>query len=139
VTAERGAAERATAERGASSVLALLLASGMVIVCAALAVGITVVDVRHRARAAADLAAVGAAQTWVRGGAPCSAAATLAEANGGWLRRCVVQADAVGVTVEVRREVAAGAWWASARQEAWAGPTAGPPPPFATGELRPDR
>lgn len=128
-----------SAERGASSVLALLLASGLVVLSAVLAVAVTVVDVRHRARAAADLAAVAAAQAWVRGGAPCSVAATLAEANGGWLRRCVVDSGAVGVAVEVRRDVAAGAWSARASGQAWAGPESGVSAPPPAGTLTPDR
>jgi secretion/DNA translocation related TadE-like protein len=128
------------AERGASSVLALLLASVLVVLSALLAVGVTIVDVRHQARAAADLAAVAAAQAWVRGGAACSVAATLAEANGGWLRRCVVDADAVGVAVEVRRDVAAGAWSTGASAQAWAGPAAGAPSaPPSGGALTPER
>jgi secretion/DNA translocation related TadE-like protein len=129
-----------TAERGTSTVLALLLASGLVLLSAVLAVAVTVVDVRHRAQAAADLAAVAAAQAWVRGGAPCSVAAALAEANGGRLRRCVVDSDAVGVAVEVRRDVAAGPWSARASGQSWAGPEAGVPfaPPPA-GTLTPDR
>ena len=114
-----------TAERGASSVLALMLASGLVVLSMVLAVAVTLVDVRHRAQAAADLAAVAAAQTWVRGGAPCSVAATMAQTNGAWLRRCVVDADVVGVAVEVQRDLAAGAWSASALKESWAGPVAG--------------
>jgi secretion/DNA translocation related TadE-like protein len=129
-----------TAERGASSLLALLLASGLVVLSAVLAVGVAVVDVRHRARAAADLAAVAAAQSWVRGGSPCGVAADLAAANGGRLRRCVVDSDAVGVAVEVRRDVAAGAWSTRAWEEAWAGPEAGVlPAPPAAGALTPDR
>ena len=129
-----------SAERGASSVLSLSLASGLVAFSVLLAGLVTVVDVRHRARAAADLAAVAAAQAWVRGGEPCSAAAALADANGGWLRRCVVDADAVGVAVEVRRDVAAGAWSASAWEESWAGPVTGvSPAPFERGVLTTDR
>jgi secretion/DNA translocation related TadE-like protein len=128
------------AERGSSSLLALLLAAGLVVLSGVLAVGVTVVDVRHRARAAADLAAVAAAQAWVRGGAPCGVAADLAAANGGRLRRCVVDSDAVGVAVEVRRDVAAGAWSASAWEEAWAGPEAGVlSAPPAAWELTPAR
>ncbi len=119
-----------TGERGAASVLALVLASGLVVLCAVLAVVVAAVDVRHRARAAADLAAVAAAQTWVRGGEPCSAAATMAEANGGWLRRCVVVSDAVGVAVEVRRDLLGGAWSPSAQQESWAGPVHGSSAPW---------
>jgi secretion/DNA translocation related TadE-like protein len=110
-------------------VLALVLASGLVVLSVVLAGLVVVVDVRHRAQAAADLAAVAAAATWVRGGAPCSVAATLAEANGGWLRRCVVDADAVGVAVEVRRGVATGVWSASALEESWAGPVSQLSPP----------
>ena len=102
--------------------LALMLTSALVVLSVVLAGLVVVVDVRHQARTAADLAAVAAAQTWVGGGAPCSVAAMLAEANGGWLRRCVVDADAVGVAIEVRRDVAAGAWSASALEESWAGP-----------------
>lgn len=114
-----------TSESGAASVPALVLASALVVLSAVLAVVVVAVDVRHRARAAADLAAVAAAQTWVRGGEPCSAAATVAEENGAWLRRCVVDSDAVGIAVEVRHNLAGGAWSASAQEESWAGPVAG--------------
>jgi len=98
------AADRTTvtaADRGSGSilvvaaVLAILLFTGLLVPLAQLAVA------RHRAAAAADAAALAAADALVgvASGDPCGRAAELAAANGAELLRCVP--DGLVVTVRV--------------------------------------
>ncbi len=96
-----------SAERGSASVWVLALAGVLALVGLAGALVAAAVTARHRATAAADLAALAAAGSAVEGHAdPCAAAAAVAEANGASLRSCTVDpaavADvAVGVPVEL--------------------------------------
>jgi len=53
----------------------------------------TAAGVRHRAEAAADLAALAAAAAAQDGRAPCEAAAEVASANGGRVVSCLLAAD----------------------------------------------
>lgn len=84
-------------ERGAGSVL--VLAAVMVIVTVLLAVATlgSGYRARHRAAAAADLAALAAAETLRSGGDPCAAAGRVSSANDASLRSCAV--DGWEVTV----------------------------------------
>ncbi|MBB2893038.1 Rv3654c family TadE-like protein [Flexivirga oryzae] len=77
----------------AIGVLALLLGAAMALVSA--------VSASHRARAAADLAALAAADALVHGRAadPCAVAGTVAARNGSTVLACVVGGAAVTVTV----------------------------------------
>lgn len=58
---------------------------------------------RHRAAAAADLGALGAAERLLAGvGQPCRAADAIVARHGGRLAECVVESNSVVVLVEVR-------------------------------------
>ena len=91
-----------TAERGAGSILVLC---GVMVVLTALLVVATLGGgylARHRAAAAADLAALAAAgQVWSGAPAACSAAGGVAEANGAVLRSCRVRGEQVEVVTAV--------------------------------------
>jgi secretion/DNA translocation related TadE-like protein len=82
---------------------------------------------RHRAEAAADLAAIGAAGAAATGqGQPCGVAGRLAVANRARLTGCELSRTAAGqpkVTVSVAVPVPGPAgWWGPARSTARAGP-----------------
>lgn len=67
----------------------------------------TAVVARHRAVAAADLAALGAAERLLRGHPrPCEAAALVVASQGGRLAECVIHTDWVHVVAEVRTDLA---------------------------------
>jgi secretion/DNA translocation related TadE-like protein len=101
---------RATAERGAGSILILC---GVMIVLTALLAASAMGSghlARHRAAAAADLAALAAAEQLRLGlGSPCAEASAVAQTNGGALRECIV--DGSAVEVEVAAEVAGPEGW----------------------------
>lgn len=88
-------------ERGAATVLVVALASVVMVVGVALAGATGLVVAHRRAQAAADLAALGAAEWLRRGPEPCGVAAEVAERNGARLRACVVRAGDVHVSVGV--------------------------------------
>ena len=102
----------------------LLVPRAAEILFAKLAVVSAVRDV-HRARAAADLAALSAAQPLVVGGAPdCAAGAIVAAANGAHLIRCASSTDgSVDVTATVQLRWSA--WWAGLPDRATARARAG--------------
>lgn len=56
----------------------------------------------HRARSAADLAALAGAGAYVRGGDACAAVRASAASNGAQVVRCSVQGSAQSFTVRVR-------------------------------------
>ena len=91
---------RAGADRGAGSIL--VLSAVAVVLTAALAV-LTLAagyDARHRAAAAADLAALaGAGQVRLGVEPACSLARTVAAANGGVIKSCAVEGEQVVVSV----------------------------------------
>jgi secretion/DNA translocation related TadE-like protein len=108
-------------ERGSATIWAL--ATGLVFVIAAvtLAVAGSTTVARHRAQAAADFAALGAAaRTWDGESAACGRAADLSARNGAELVACRLEGLDAVVTVEVRG-VGAGRWGA-VRASARAGP-----------------
>lgn len=90
----------------------------------ALHVGAAVIA-RHRAQAAADLAALGAAGRLATGAEPaCAQASVIAQEMGTRVAECVV--DDLDVIVTVEAAVAAGAWdIGPARARARAGPADG--------------
>jgi secretion/DNA translocation related TadE-like protein len=110
-------------ERGGMTILAVAaIAVVVVLLTGALAVA-SAVHASHRARAAADLAALAAATRWQAGALPgeaCSQASAVAVANGAELMACGPVADG-SVTVEAR---VAARWPAvgAARVKARAGP-----------------
>lgn len=111
-------------ERGSATVW-VLMACGVVAVigAAAVLVGAAVVA-RHRATAAADLAALAGAVRAVEGSDACQAAARFAGANAAELTACTATPDAV-VTVEVGVPVRLGRLGVfSATARARAGPVA---------------
>lgn len=75
-------------------VLLMTLGAGLSVVAG-------LVKAHREAQAAADLAALAGAQKLQWGEDGCDAAATLAEANGGWLEGCVVNGEEVRVKVRV--------------------------------------
>ncbi|MEL4358310.1 MULTISPECIES: Rv3654c family TadE-like protein [unclassified Luteococcus] len=97
-----------TADRGGGTALTAAL---LLCLCAAMLVGVWIagwVDSIHRARSAADLAALAGAQAHVGDGDACSAARAAAGRNGALLDSCAVQGGrrdflvTVGVRMELR-------------------------------------
>ena len=90
-------------DRGSATIWVLALAGVLLSLgAAAVLVGVAVAG-RHRAEAAADLAALAAASQAVAGAAdPCAAATAIASVNGAVLESCSVHPDAVA---EVRVSV----------------------------------
>lgn len=113
-----------SSERGTATVLATYLA-GVVLVLSLVLVSLaSAVALRHRAGAAADVAAVAGAQAWVRGQPPCPTAQALAEANRGRVLECQIEGTAVRVVVQssTSRQVLGRTWTLTARRSASAGP-----------------
>ncbi|GAB2763230.1 Rv3654c family TadE-like protein [Sinomonas soli] len=120
-----GASSRC-AEAGSGTVLALGLGMVLVLACAALVLLGQALAASSRAGAAADLAALAAADTerGLRPGAACATAQSVAELNGAALASCSVEKP--GSTVRVTVELDTGALWGPAVGRARAGP---PPSP----------
>ncbi|MDP9399185.1 MAG: flp pilus-assembly TadE/G-like family protein [Actinomycetota bacterium] len=97
-----GAANRA-GQRGSATVLVLALCMVVVAAGAGSLALVHVVSARHRAGAAADLAALGASTRGRAGehGAACTTAAELAASAGARLVRCERRGDDVFVVAEV--------------------------------------
>lgn len=110
-------------ERGSATVWVLALSGVLVSLgAAAVLIGAAVIG-RHRAEAAADLAALAAAGRAVTGAAdPCAAALAIASSNGAVLESCAVRPGAV-VELRVTVEVALGPL---GRRRAHAAARAGP-------------
>ncbi|MEL4503637.1 Rv3654c family TadE-like protein [Luteococcus sp. H138] len=94
-------------ERGAGTALTATL---LLCLCAAMVVGVWIagwVDSIHRARSAADLAALAGAQAHAKDGEACATARSAASRNGAALESCNVQGGRRDflVTVEVRLEL----------------------------------
>ena len=118
-------------ERGSASVLTVAVVMALVLVgSGALLLAGTVRDV-HRARAAADLAALAAAAPTRGGGRlDCASASTVASANGAAVVRCRQSGDgsAVVAVAVVRRSTTAWGWLPSVvRARARAGVVEHPP------------
>lgn len=127
----RGRLVRSTdgAQAGSASVAAVVLLALVLLAGVTVTGWVGAVGLRHRAGAAADLAAVAAAGQWVRGAPPCPRARELASANGGVLLHCQVRGAEVGTRVRVERSltVLGRRVSVSAVRESWAGPV--PPAP----------
>ena len=88
-------------ERGSGiAVLAVAIAVGVLAAWSALVL-VSYVEASHRARSAADLAAVGAAEAAWSGAAGCSVARTVATANGGELVDCQIDPGTQGLIAKV--------------------------------------
>lgn len=117
-------------ERGAATVLVLVLAGLLLLVGAALAVVGAMVVAHRTAQAAADLAALAGAESAASGAGgaggadPCAAAAQVAAAHGAALTGCVVD----GREVRVRTRVT-GPRWLGQRGDLEAEARAGPAGP----------
>lgn len=92
---------KARAERGAATLLVVAMTSVLTFV--GLVGGfVAAVTVAHRsAQAAADLAALAAAQAIQAGTDPCAEAAAIAGQNGARVRSCQVQGEEVWIEVRV--------------------------------------
>ncbi|HEU0257272.1 MAG TPA: Rv3654c family TadE-like protein [Microbacteriaceae bacterium] len=108
-------------ERGAGSVLAVAVLAVVTVFAVALAVASVVAVEGRRAQAAADLAALAAADTasGLVPGIPCDTALRVARANDAALQACALEGQVALVTVE------AGARW-PVRSTARAGPPGSP-------------
>lgn len=89
-------------DRGAAAVWMLACGALVMAVAAAVLVRSLAVLARHRAEAAADLAALAGAGRIGTGGDPCVAAREIAAGNGAAVRSCVVNLDAAARTGTVR-------------------------------------
>lgn len=90
-------------ERGSATVWVLALMAMVWCTAAAVLLGGQVRAVRHQAGAAADLAALAAADRALHApGVACRTAAEIADANGAHLRACAVEGGLADVTVEVQ-------------------------------------
>jgi len=89
--------------------VALIAVLGLVTLTAAALVG--VIGARHRAEAAADLAALAGAVAARNGGDPCAAAGTIARSNQATLISCSAVDRTVEVSVAVRAPALVGIAW----------------------------
>jgi len=89
------------AERGAATVFGLALIAVLVSFAMLCAAAASLIGTHRRAEAAADLAALAAAQAVADGNDGCGAAATIARANDANLGSCQVEGANVVVTVSV--------------------------------------
>ncbi|MGW5254120.1 Rv3654c family TadE-like protein [Streptomyces sp. NPDC004012] len=97
VPSDRGSG---TSDRGSATVWAVCLTGALCAVFGVLLAQGEAVLVRHRAAAAADLAALAAADHWTEGDeAACTRAGRVAGTQGGRLVRCVVAGEVSDVTV----------------------------------------
>lgn len=120
-----GPGRRRGTERGAGTVLVLSVVMVTLVVAQAVAVLAAGQMARHRAAAAADLAALAAAQRLAFGALdPCADAGRIARANGATLRDCLI--DGVEVEVQVRVETTSALPWLPAQDRR---ARAGPPRP----------
>lgn len=88
-------------ERGSATVLAAAIALVLVMAATAAVVVVAVVLASHRARSAADLAALAAASSEVLGGDACAAARANARSNSAELTSCHVVGDTSSFVVAV--------------------------------------
>lgn len=89
-------------ERGSVTVIAAAIVAACVIVAVALAAIAAVQGARGRAQAAADLAALAAANAWVNStGEPCAVAAVVVAGNGAELSDCSLAGSDVIVGARV--------------------------------------
>jgi len=116
----------AARDRGSATLLVLWTAVVVAVVAVAVATGASVLRGAARARAAADLAALAAADVLGLRDDPCAVAATVAVRNGARLVSCRAGAGDVTVVAEVR---GAGRFVRAVRASARAEPGVARPPP----------
>ncbi len=88
-------------ERGAGTLLVAIVAALVVALTALGVVASAVVVAGHRARQAADLAALSAAHAYAAGDDACRTAAVIAAHNGGSLASCTISGPRSGFAVAV--------------------------------------
>jgi secretion/DNA translocation related TadE-like protein len=111
-----------TSDRGSGSIWLLAMAA-LVTMAGVLAAGVAgAITVRHRAAAAADLAALAAAGTVAVGGPACPVARRVAHANGAALAECHINGLVVSVTTTVTPSGWLGGFGISSVRSARAGP-----------------
>lgn len=116
---------RRCSQRGAGTVFILSIVLVVMVALQAVAVLAAGQSARHRAAAAADLAALAAANRLAFGSAdPCADAGRIADANGAVLRDCVI--DGMEVEVQVRVDTMSALPWLPAQDRR---ARAGPPRP----------
>lgn len=93
--------------RGSASVHALGVVVGLTVVALLVVQVAALVQLRHRAAAAADLSALAASGASVQGRDGCAAAVEVARANGADLEDCRMDLDVATVTTRLRAEP----WW----------------------------
>ena len=96
-----------TSEKGSVTVHAIWLATALLVLALVMLEAASLIGVRHRAAAAADLAALAGSRAAVNGHDGCAAARASARANGAELVTCRMDYDVATVTARVvsRR------WW----------------------------
>jgi secretion/DNA translocation related TadE-like protein len=92
---------RKRGDRGAVTVLALAVLAMLILLTAGFGVAEAIVVAHRRAQAAADLAALAAAQAIQRARDPCGEASTVAAGNGAALDQCRIDGEDVLVTARV--------------------------------------
>ena len=95
-------------ERGSGTLLVVGVMAVVGVVATMAIVAAVYLVVGHRARGAADLAALSGAAAYAEGGDPCPAAGRLARANDARLVRCDRVGDEVDYVVSVTVEVEVG-------------------------------
>ncbi|NED95750.1 flp pilus-assembly TadE/G-like family protein [Phytoactinopolyspora alkaliphila] len=116
-------APRLGGERGAGTVLVLMVIALTVTAFMVAAVMVSGQSARRQAAAAADLAALAAAVQLSQGpDAACAAAETVARANGAQLHECSVHGVEVEVLVRVAVAGAGATWLPAQERRARAGP-----------------
>ncbi|MBO9522585.1 MAG: flp pilus-assembly TadE/G-like family protein [Nocardioidaceae bacterium] len=114
---------RERGEHGAATVAALALTSLLLLVAVGCVVAVGIVLAHRRAQAAADLAALAAAQALQHGADGCAAGREVARAQQAALTGCVVDGEEVMVVATVRGpHLPGGAPELSARARAGPGP-----------------
>jgi secretion/DNA translocation related TadE-like protein len=88
-------------QRGSATPFAIACLGLVVLLAAALGVVSAMIHAHRRAQAAADLAALAAAQAVARGTEGCAAGDRIAETNGAVLTSCVVSGREVRLRVDV--------------------------------------
>lgn len=96
---------RRAGERGSAAVWVVAVAALLLVIAAAGTLRGLAVLARHRAEAAADLAALAGAAQVGTAGSPCGVAARTAAANGGSVRSCRVEPDPGGRSGQVHLTV----------------------------------
>lgn len=118
-----------TDQRGSATAMASFVVCGVLVLALVAGWWAGAVSLRHRAGAAADLAALAGAQAWVTGSAPCPSARHVARANGADVASCRVVGSSIVVVAEATTQVSVlgQPWTLTARRDARAGPVAHPP------------